>query len=496
MHGMILQQSRRKLRKTNFVLAAFSFLLIIYCTFLTRSGILADFSVHSFQDLGITGWLVLFMFVFIAITLWFFVTRLRDIPVSDKGAAFSYFSREFGFIGAMIVLCLSAIITGVGTSAPLITRVMEKASKVSTQFYVDTNMPLALLMVLMLSFVPLLAWGKNDFTKLSRKLIWALVGAIASGVLILYRGYPGIAVLVLAVFAGATVGMNLHLAITLIRKKFTMSAGAIAHLGVGLMFVGIVFSSVYDRSEKVLLPEGKLEPALGYEMKFSGPKFTREPRGVRLDLPVDVKKGNTAFTARPDIRSENSPNGQGRRFSRPHIRRGLVSDLYISPVDFQPAKEERRSAGRKQFQLKKQEKFQFQDYEITFVGFDISGMMAQKEGQGVSVGADIVVSYKGEEPITLKPVLSMGKEGNTSSRVKLPGPDEAYFSLARIEASSGSIVLDYQGPAPPGQDQIVEKTPPAFIAEVSIKPGMTVLWLGTFLILFGAGIGVARRWPN
>ena len=496
MHGMILQQSRRKLRKTNFVLAAFSFLLVIYCTFLTRSGILADFSVHSFQDLGITSWLVVFMFVFIALFLWFFLSRIRDIPVSDKGAEFSYFSREFGFIGAMIILCLSAVITGVGTSAPLITRVLEKASKVSTQFYVDTNMPLALMMVLLLSFVPLLAWGKNDFAKLSRKLIWALVGATVSGAITLYHGYPGIAVLVLAVFAGAAVGMNLHLAITLIRKKFTMSAGAIAHLGVGLMFVGIIASSVYDRSEKVLLPQGKMEPALGYDMEFSGPKFMREPRGVRLDLPVDVKKGNTEFIARPDIRSENTPDGQGRRFSRPHIRRGLVSDFYIAPVDFQPAKEGGRSADRRQLELKKQQKIQFLDYEITFVGFDISGMMAQKEGQGVSVGADIVVSYKGEDPLPLKPVLTMGKEGNTSSRVKLPGPAEAYLSLVGIEASSGSIALDYQGPASAGQDKIAQTTPPAFIAEVSIKPGMTVLWLGTFLILFGASIGVARRWPK
>jgi cytochrome c-type biogenesis protein CcmF len=493
MHGMILQQSRRKVRKTNYVLAAFSFLLIIYCTFLTRSGILADFSVHSFQDLGITGWLVLFMFVFVAITVWFFVTRVKEIPVTDKGAAFSYFSREFGFIGAMIILCLSAVITGVGTSAPLITSVLEKSSKVSTEFYVDTNMPLALLMVLLLSFVPLLAWGKNDFAKLSRKLIWALVGAIVAGAITLYHGYPGMAVLLLAVFAGAAVGMNLHLAITLIRKKLTMSSGAIAHLGVGLMFVGIIFSSVYDRSAKVLLPQGTIEPALGYEMKFSGPKFFREPRGVRLDLPVDVKKGNTEFTARPDIRSENSPNGQGRRFSRPHIRRGLASDLYISPVDFQPAKEQSRSVAGKQLELKKQEKIQFQDYEITFVGFDISGMMAQKEGQGVSVGADILVSYKGEDPLALKPVLTMGKGGNTASRVKLPGPAEAYLSLARIEASSGSIVLDYQGPAS-GQIKSAQTTPPAFIAEVSIKPGMTVLWLGSFLILLGGLIGVVRRW--
>jgi len=494
MHGMILQQSRRKLRKTNFVLAAFSFLLIIYCTFLTRSGILADFSVHSFQDLGITGWLVLFMFVFIAITLWFFVTRVREIPVSDKGAAFSYFSREFGFIGAMIILSLSAIITGVGTSAPLITRVLDKASRVSTKFYVDTNMPLAILMVVLLSFVPLLAWGENSFAKLSRKLIWALVGAIVSGVITLYHGYPGMAVLVLAVFAGAAVGMNLHLAITLIRKKFTMSAGAIAHLGVGLMFVGIIASSVYDRSEKVLLPQGKMEPALGYEMKFNGPQFTREPRGVRLDLPVDVTKGDTKFIAQPDIRTEDSQDASGHRrhFSRPHIRRGLVSDLYISPVEFKPSEEESRSAG-KQLELKKEEKIKIEDFEVTFVGFDIAGMMGQKEAQDVSVGADLSVSYKGGNPVTVKTIITKGQEGWSASPVRLPGPVEAYVTLMQIQASAGSIVLDYKGPASsPGKS--VEKTPPAFIAEVSIKPGMTVLWLGTFLILLGATIGVARRW--
>jgi len=492
MHGMILQQSLGKMRKTNFILAAFSFLLIIYCTFLTRSGILADFSVHSFTDLGITGWLVFFIFVFLSITMWFFITRAREIPASKKDAEFSYFSREFGFIGAMIILCLSAIITGIGTSAPLITRVLEKASKVSNQFYVDTNLPLALLIVLLLSFVPLLTWGKNSFSRLSRKMIWAVVGAVVSGAITLYYGYPGIKVLLLSVLAGAAVGVNLHLAIRLVRKKITLSAGAIAHLGVGLMFLGIVASSVYDTSEKVRLDEGRSYPALGYELKFTGPQFSREPRGVRLDLPVDVKRGNTEFIARPDIRAEESQYGEGRRFSRPHIRRGLLSDLYISPVDFEPAGEETASAG-KQLELKKQEKIQVQDYQITFVAFDVSGMMGQQNGQSVSVGADLLVSYKNEKPVKLKPILTLGKEGNTAKPVRLPGPAESYLSLVKIEATAGSIVLQYEGPAA-SADKAVEKTPPAFIAEVSVKPGMTVLWLGSLLVLVGGSIGVVRRW--
>ncbi|MDY6951291.1 MAG: cytochrome c biogenesis protein CcsA, partial [Thermodesulfobacteriota bacterium] len=191
MHGMILQGTSKKLRKTNFVLAAFSFVLVIYCTFLTRSGILADFSVHSFVDLGITGWLVIFMFAFIAIALVLFAVRAKEIPLSKSAEPAGYFSREFGFIAAIIVLSLCTLIVGLGTSAPLITRAFEKASKVSTEFYTDTNFPLALIMLLLLSFVPHMTWGKNTLARLLRKLTWAAVGAVAASIVTLVNGYPG-----------------------------------------------------------------------------------------------------------------------------------------------------------------------------------------------------------------------------------------------------------------------------------------------------------------
>jgi len=497
MHGMILQQTRKKLRKTNFVLAAFSFILVIYCTFLTRSGVLADFSVHSFVDLGITGWLVIFMAVFIAISLVFLVARAREIPVS-KAESVSLFSREFGLIAAMMLLCICTLVTGLGTSAPLITRLLEKASKVSTEFYVNTNLPLAILMLLLLSFVPLMVWGKNSFSRLGPKLTWALIGSIVSLVVTLLHGYPDMGgpflsagVLLLSLFAGAVAGMNLFLAVKLIRKKITISGAAIAHLGVGLMFLGIVSSSAYDRSEKVLLTQGTVKSAMGYDIKLNEPKFSTEGKGVRVSFPLDVKKENTQFIARPDIYSERSRGGQVKRFSHPHIRRGLIADLYISPVEFDPGKKESGSGNH--LHLKKGQKIRFHDYELTFTGFDVSGMMSKKDARGMSVGANIVVSYKDAEPVTLKPVITVGQQHSPSSRVKLPGPEDAYLTLVKIDAGSKMIGLAYQGPAS-SAEKSAEKSPPAVIAEVSIKPGMTLLWLGTFLILLGGGVAIARRW--
>jgi cytochrome c-type biogenesis protein CcmF len=500
MHSMVLQQTRKKLRKTSFVLAAFSFILVIYCTFLTRSGVLADFSVHSFVDLGITGWLVLFMLAFIAISLGFMVARAREIHISQKGEVSSYFSREFGLIAAVILLCLSTLVTGIGTSAPLITRLLEKASKVSTEFYVNTNLPLAIPMLLLLSFVPLMVWGKNSFSRLGPKLTWALVGAIVSGIITLLNGYPdmgvpllSLGVLLLSLFAGAVAGMNLFLAVKLIRKKITISGSAIAHLGVGLMFLGIVSSSAYDRSEKVLIAEGAVKNAMGYDIKFNGPSFSREGKGVRMHLPLDAKKGNTQFIARPDIYSERSPDGQVKRFSHPHIRRGLIADLYISPMEFEPGK--KKSDSKSHLHPKKGQEIKFHDYKLTFTGFDVSGMMGKKDASGMRVGANIVVSYKDAEPVRLKPVITVGQRHSPSSRVKLPGPEDAYLTLVNVDAGGKTIGLFYQGPEV-AAEKSAETSPPAVIAEVSIKPGMTLLWLGTFLILLGGSVAIARRWPK
>lgn len=500
MHGMILQQTRKKLRKTNFVLAACSFILVIYCTFLTRSGVLADFSVHSFVDLGITGWLVIFMGAFLSISAGLLIARAKDIPVSEKQESISYFSREFGLIAAIIILCLSTIVVGLGTSAPLITRVLEKASKVSTEFYVNTNLPLAILMLLLLSFVPLLVWGKNSFSRLGPKLIWALVGLVVAGTVIVLNGYPdlevpllSLGVLFLALLGGAAAGVNLFLAAKLIRKRVTISAAAIAHLGVGLMFLGIVSSSAYDRSEKVMLTEGDLKSALGYDIKFNGPKFSKDGKGLRLHFPLDVRSGKSEFNALPDIYSERGRNGQVKRFTHPHIQRGFISDLYISPVDFIPGEEKGHSHPGSHLNLEKGKKIQVHDYEFTFTGFDVAGMMGRQGTHDMKVGANIEVLYKGAEPVTLKPVITAGQLHSPESRVKLPGPDEAYLTLEGMQAGAKTIALVYEGPGAAGEEK-PEKKPAAVVAEVSIKPGMTVLWLGTFLILLGGCIAIQRRW--
>ncbi|MBW1745081.1 MAG: hypothetical protein JRJ25_01650, partial [Deltaproteobacteria bacterium] len=332
----------------------------------------------------------------------------------------------------------------------------------------------------------------NSFSKLTPRLISVIVCASVSGIITLVSGYRGIGVLLFSMFAGAATCINFFLAAQLIRRKITFSGAAIAHLGVGLMFIGFVASSVYDSSDKALLKQDKAQNIMGYEFTFNTPEFLKEGKGFRLSLPLNVKKGASQFAALPDIYAEPGSNGQTNRFIHPHIQRGLLADLYIAPVNYDSGKKE--SGLNKQIILKKDDTIQLQDYELTFTGFEVSSMMgaADSENKDMAVSANILASYKGGDPVNLKPVIIMGRTKSPSGNVKLPGPKEAYLDLARIDATTKSIILVYHE-HPDAASEEDAATPAFLLIDVSVKPGMTLLWAGVFLLLLGGSIANVRR---
>ncbi len=492
LHGMILQKAKNQLIKTNYFLAAFSYILIIYSTFLTRSGILADFSVHSFVDLGITGWLVFFIAIFLAISIYLLVSRSKEIPVPDqkKGHGISFFSLEFGLIAAVILLCLSTILTGLGTSAPLITRLAEKASKVSTGFYVTVNLPIAVLIVFFLTYIPLMKWGKNNPVKILPKLIVGIIVALFSAIITLINGFPGIQIFLMALFAGFTIGVNLELLLRLLKKSIAKTSAIVAHLGIGLMFAGFITSSSYDISQRIQLPQGEVKQALGYDLKFSDVKIMDKDKGKQVFLSVEIQKGNKIVTGVPDIYVENNERGESKRFHHPFILRGFLSDLYISPEGFDEGITQK--SNNQNFVIKKNETVSYGNYEIMFVNYDLSGMQSQGD-HGFSVGADLQVSYKGEKAVSFKPFFFPNVKDNPKSRVKLPGQEDAYLIFVGMNVNDKNISLMYSGPDLTDSDVEEEIPQPIMYAEVSTKPGMTMLWLGVTLLLLGGVFSIYRR---
>src|SRR5258706_44089 len=122
-HVMIIYNHKGHSLFSVFLLTIMTFLLVLYSTFLTRSGILGDTSVHAFTDLGMSGQLVIYMAFFVLLAGFLLIRERKKIisPREDD----SITSREFWmYIGALVLVISSLQITFT-TSIPVINKIFS-----------------------------------------------------------------------------------------------------------------------------------------------------------------------------------------------------------------------------------------------------------------------------------------------------------------------------------------------------------------------------------
>src|SRR5215210_9220229 len=83
-HGLYLERTKGRFRRINYVLATLGYMAVLYGTFLTRSGVLADFSVHSFVHLRISGWLTGLIAAFGGLSLYLLFSGRREVPTGPN----------------------------------------------------------------------------------------------------------------------------------------------------------------------------------------------------------------------------------------------------------------------------------------------------------------------------------------------------------------------------------------------------------------------------
>jgi cytochrome c-type biogenesis protein CcmF len=473
LHGLLVEKNKGSLRRTNFILALLSFLLILYGTFLVRSGVLGEFSVHSFTDLGISAYLMWIMLFFTLFSLVLFVLRSSNIPQAETTK--NILSREFLMLVGIILLCVSAVIILLGTSSPLITSVFGKASNVDLAFYIRTQLPLAIIVAFILGVVPFLSWrglAGNEFIK----MIWLpLALAFLLTVLAFILKVRSPIYLILIFVALLTFMGNLLIFFRKGNRGLKFIGGYLTHLGVGLMLIGILTSTGYSRSAKLTLPLNESKEAFGYKFTYTGIDSTSKDRKDALE--VKVEKGDKNFVARPKFYYSEFTHGMLRH---PSIKTNFLNDLYLAPLKFsKPGESEAESL----LSLGKGETEKINGYDIKFVGFD---MTTHNQVDQVTVGGILEVE-KDDVKDTLVPVIAMGRtEGDQAkSEVQLPGGED-YLILKRIDADRKMIYFSLVLSAE-------ETSGDLLILNVSKKPLINLFWLGTIVILLGLIIATYRR---
>jgi cytochrome c-type biogenesis protein CcmF len=253
-HTQIANKKSGTAIKASAILVISQFILILYSTFLTRSGVLGNASVHSFTDLGLSGQLLIYLFTFIILAVILMAIRWKHIPTDEK--ELTTYSKEFWiFIGAT-TLCLAAFQVIFTTSIPVYNKLVEAFGFVSN-LAMPVDQPAhyskfqiwAFIIILFLTGIGQFVWWgriKKDgwFKAFTNTTLAALViAALAINFTKVYNVSYGLMVFA-AIFA---IVANFTIILNIIKGKYLVSGGAITHIGVAFMLLGILFSSGYSK---------------------------------------------------------------------------------------------------------------------------------------------------------------------------------------------------------------------------------------------------------
>jgi len=474
-HGLLIERVKGSLRKTNLFLAIFTFLLVVYGTFLTRSGVLADFSVHSFVDLGVNTYLIIFMVGFTVISLGIFAARFGGI----KGPAIDLVmtSRDFMLLISIWILTLIALLVLSGTSWPLITTLFGKPGTVDVAVYTRVTFPLTILIGLFLGFAPFTLRSGRSYGTLFKKLLpSAIAGLVATGIAFLI-GVNTIGYLLFVFFViFATVSNVISLAANL-PSRLWRSGAQISHFGLGLMLLGILSSSAFAKHEEIVLPKGGSGSVYGMDITYKG--MASAITTPDNEIILDVQEGGSQFQERPKLFWAQRMEGLMRR---PAIHRHILYDVYFAPENIQ---EGSKPEG---IEITKGESAEIGGYTINFIGFDQG---SHASGSPMKFGAILHVHDSLGDTATAIPAMVFGDNQTMQyEEVPLmPGRDSITVRLDKIQADRGAVLLTFQGLEPQG-------TPEQLILEVSEKPGMNVLWGGAIILVLGGLVSLGRRWQS
>lgn len=351
LHSVMIQEKRGLFKRWNMVLVILTYSLVIFGTFLTRSGVLS--SVHAFAQSAIAPMFFGFIVITFSVSLGLLLMRWNDLR--SEGQMHSMLSREALFLVNNLLFMGILVICFVGVIFPLISELVTgQKVTMGPPFYERATGPLFAGLLFMMGVAPLSAWGHSTIKTLGRA-IWK--PTLVSLVLLVVAVVLGVRS-ALALFAIWLVAFSLcvtlyeygraviarsrkteeNLLVSLWRlagRNRRRYGGYTIHLGIVLMAFGIIGIELFQVETQGSLKAGESINLGGYTVTYR-----------KLD-EFDMPDGRNVARAVVDVSRDGQPVGQlhPRRdfyydsqqpMTIPGVRSTLEDDLYVLLVDWQP----------------------------------------------------------------------------------------------------------------------------------------------------------------
>lgn len=553
MHTMIVFKKSETALKTSIVLVISTFLMILYATFLTRSGILGNTSVHSFTDLGLSGQLLLYMFFFMIGSIVLAASRWKKIPTSEKEA--STYSREFWiFIGAL-TLCLMAFQVIVPTSFPVINAIVEFFGGISTlappanqiEFYSKWQLWFAVGIAILSGTGQFFYWRKMDKEKLKSAMIFPiLISLVLSAIIFTTQKIFDPTYILILVAGMYSMISNGKILLGLIKSKsYKLTGGSVAHIGIAMMLIGIMFSEGYsrvisknttrisdtfseqDNQDNVVLFLNDPKVMAGYQLLYKGEGLSaqnipgyikksllretndphykvavkpityegrtyaeaedtlyfRTPENTYHEIEYTSLSSGKQFTLFPRIQINEA---MGRPIQSPSIKKSWNKDMYTF-VQLQNDFEEEYTEWSEKETIRLDsigQRFFINDYVAQYGGFErIPKVSITDLGPNdVAVRANITVFAEEGIQHLIQPVFVI-TNNYAYSPPETNQEIASRISFETIITETGSVEIGVQTTQ---KDWV--------ILQAIEKPHINILWIGTIIMIVGFGIATRRRY--
>lgn len=522
-HVLIVYKNTGQAYFTSLFLVLISFVLVLYASFLTRSGILGETSVHAFTDLGMFWHLVIDVLIFLAIATVLVVMRWKELPISKKDE--ETYSREFWMFVGAVFLGLSCFHLVVVTSIPVWNALFGTKLAPPTEpirFYNVFQAGFAFVITLLAGFSQFLKYKKTETMRFFITSITYFVFALLITALIVYvTGIYHTNWIFMLVTLGAVYSImaNAKILADVFKGKIKLAGSAVAHIGFGLLLVGAVIAA--GTSDVVSINKSGMVEVAGFDnvadvreniMLYKNEpvtmgKYTVTYVGDSIAMPNHYFKVNyKQFDASGKI-TENfilKPNAQANDkmglVATPDTRHYLFHDLYTH-VTAAPIKDDLRQSAEN---TAHEEANDDKSYDPPIVNqVAIGDTIHYRDGiiilKQLNAGAQVQNIPLGKNDVSVGASLEVITHGKTyqSEPVYMIKSGSGFDFARKVEDAGLKLRLSKIIPKLNKVEITVYQVPESKKAYIVMKaiefPYINFFWSGTIIMVIGFLLSIFRR---
>jgi len=499
LHLMLIAYSRKQSFTMAYVMVFLSFIFVVYATYLTRSGVLGETSVHSFGDDGKSTQMILFLALF---TILPFVLLIINSRHFERKTNESLWSREFWMLIGSIVLLLSSFQITVTTSIPVINKILGTSIAPPIEnvaYYNNWQTPYGILVAFLIAGAQFLVYGINDRKRFFKNISIAAVIAL---------GFTIILALVFRVKRFDHAGLMFFTIFALVAsldyvfrhaRNIANTGAALTHAEFAIFLLGVLLAfsnsqiisrnlsgfdlgKEQDNNENVVLMKGDKQPMGEYMVTYISDEAKGRETFYKVDFVrnADSASGKVAFSVYPSI---NHNDRMGNVFN-PATRHFFNKDIYTY-ISFAESADPKSTDG---YSLSNVQEINLKD-TITFArsfiildSIDVDMKGQQVENASIIAKFRILSMKYGEMKTQMKYVI---KGGQLSREDGIIEPLNIKLSFQGVSDNSDSIMLG-----------IYEKKSDYIVLKAIVFPWMNVLWSGFIIMLSGLSIAIIKRLKN